>query len=303
MNLLSRITEGWKWPTRWQCLVIVWLVVLNTSPYVVGFWASNDFGNFEWRVWSITSVPFAHIGMFSYLAVAGGWPIMARRLLAVTGALMVICLMMTIVGENAVIASAWLLIEAIVIVSLTLLTCRFWGIPIRPNHWSLQFSLAEIIILSGLLGVFLFMVREAGATDLEKWTDPALRFLITFAIASGIYLVPVCLATIATSRRGKILCIVFSILLWAIFPLCFLLAFTGFEEMVFGNWILLYFLYPALGSQLLLAWGTLFPIRICFPGVLFAKEAPPATAAQCKPDTLADAPENCRQSEHTDVPD
>lgn len=303
MNPLQRVTDRWKWPTWWQWLVIVWLVALNASPYVVTALAAGDFSQLHWVIWSLLSGPFALIGMLSFLTVAGGWPVMVRRLIAVAGSLLVIGVLMFMLNEEIVGASAWFLLEVSVIITLTLLSCRFCGIPARPGRWSLQFSLAEIVLLSGLAGIFLFMLRLAEATDLQFWNQAREAIFIGFAFLSGLYLVPVCLTTIATSRRGMILLIVTCLLIWGVFPLGFLAILAMFDASRPGRDYLLMLHYPVLGLQLLLVWGTLFPIRIFFPHMLFAKETAPVTAVPGISDTLAADPANCPQSEHTDVPD
>ncbi|MBA2113441.1 hypothetical protein [Bremerella alba] len=303
MNLLPKVVAHWKWPSRWQWLVLTWLVALNATPYVIVALTSGSFSILHWVIWTMLSSPFALIGMFSFLSVAGGWPVMARRLTGVTGSLLVIGLLMFLLNEEAVGVSAWLLLEAVVIVVMTLLSCRFFGIPARPNRWSLQFSLAEIILLSGLAGVFLFMLRLADATDLQFWKQAQEMIFVIFAFVSGVYLVPICLSTVATSRRAVTWWIVSCLALWAVVPLIFLAALMPFESWSGNLALILAVLYPVLGVQALMVWGTLFPIRIFFPNVLFAKEDSPATAVQDKSDTLADAPASYPHSEHTDVPD
>ncbi|QDU73121.1 hypothetical protein Pan97_00880 [Bremerella volcania] len=303
MNDVPPVTGSWRCPTWWQWLVIVWLVVLNVSPYCMVALAGGSLSNLHWVIWSLLSGPFALIGMLSFLTVAGRWPVMVRRLLFVAGSLLLIGGLMLMLEEEIVGASAWFLLEAVVIITLTLLSCRVWGIPERPSRWSLQFSLAEIAILCGLAGIFLFFLRLAEATDLHFWSQAREMPFVVFAFLTGVHLVPVCLSTIATSRRGILFGIGCSVLQWGLAPLIFLAILTAFNSQQLGIDLILMILYPVLGFQALLVWGTLFPIRIAFPRVLLAKEAVPATAAQCKSDTLADAPANCRQSEHTDVPD
>ncbi|MFN3150585.1 hypothetical protein [Bremerella sp.] len=303
MNDTPQVAGSWKWPTGWQCLAIVWMVVLNTTPYIVAASTTGDLGNLHWVIWSLLSGPFALIGMLSFNTVAGAWPVMARRLLWVGGSLLLVGTLMLVFEEEIVGVSVWFLLEAVATVSLTLMSCRFWGIPQRPSRWSLQFSLAEIVILSGMAGIFLLFLRLADATDLQFWYRAGETVFVAFAFLSGIYLVPVCLATIATSRRGIIQWIVFSLMLWGSLPLMFFMILMAFNANQLGFDLALIVLYPVLGVQLVLVWGTLFPIRIAFPGVLLAKETKPATAAQRKSDTLADAQKSYPQSEHTDVPD
>jgi len=303
MNPLSSILNRCQKFTWKQWLVLGWLLALNMLPYVVTILTSGGLGNLHWVIWSLLSGPFALIGMLSFLTVAGAWPVMARRLLWASGSLLLIGGLMLLLEEEIVGTSAWFLLEGTIIVAMTLLSCRILGLPARPARWSLQFSLAEIILLSGLAGVFLLMLRLAEATDLQLWKQAQEIVFVAFTITSAIYLVPICLAMVAASRRGIIAWVGLSLLLWAVTPLAFSFAMQGSLPLQPGERLFLFILYPTLGAQALLVWGTLFPIRIFFPGVLFIGDASSATNLQCKSDTLVDDPANCRQSEHTDVPD
>ncbi len=286
---------------RWGSLV--WLIALNALPYLFTALAAGEFDRVMWVIWSLLSGPFALVAMLSFLMVAGEWPIMLRRIVAVSGALLLVGLLMLFLEEEIVGASAWFLLEAAIVITLTLLSCCLLNLPRPPKRWSLQFSLSEIAILSGLVGVFLFLLRLAEATDYQFWKQSADLPFITFTMVSAVLMVPACLATIATSRRAIFLWIGGSLLLWIVIPLLFLAIMTGFRWHQLGFIFLLMILYPVLGFQLLLVWGTLFPIRIFFPSVLFPAEATPAATALDTPGTLADAPPSCPQTEHTDVPD
>lgn len=301
MNQLSQTTGTRKWPTWWQWLVIVWLIVLNASPYLFAYLSTSNLGTLDVFIWSMLTGPFAQTGMLSFFLVAGALPIFIRRLTFVAGLLVVVGIVMIALDLQSLGTIVWFLLEAAALVGLALTSAWLFNMPVRPKKWSPQFSLAEILALSGLLGIFLFMARLAEATTLSYWRQAQETVFITFAISCGIYLFPVCLATISQGRKRLIGMIVFCVLLWTVFALFVLGALIVLNEnRPLNDRQFLILLYPTFAFQLMLIWGTYFPIRAWLPGVL---KLAPATAAQCKPDTLADAPENCRQSEHTDVPD
>ncbi|MEW4565390.1 hypothetical protein AB1K70_22885 [Bremerella sp. JC770] len=301
---MSPVAANWRWPTRWQWLAIVWIVALNAAPYGVGLWASGDFGSLDWMIWSMLSGPFAHTAMLSFFLIAGGPPMFVRRITFVAGLLAMMGMIMLILDDNAVGTIAWFLLEALVVMALTLSTTWLCNVPQRPQRWLPQFSLAEILCLSGLLGIFLFMLRVADATDLQYWRSAQELAFIIFAISSGVYLFPICLTTIFQRRARLIAMILFSLLLWPVLPLIVLGALIAFEKTSpLDNNVFLVIFFPVFAVQMLLAWGTFFPMRVCFPGLIDRAPAEPPTAARCKSDTLADVPESYPQSEHTDVPD
>jgi len=304
MNPAPSSTASWTRPTRWQWLAIVWMVVLNAAPYGVGLWGSSDFGSLDWVIWSMLSGPFAHTAMLSFFLIAGGPPMFVRRITFVAGLLAMLGMIMLILDANAVGTIAWFLLEAVTVVGLTLTTAWLFNVPQRPQRWLPQFSLAETLCLSGLLGIFLFLLRVADATDLEFWRSSQELALILLAIGSGIYLFPICLTTICRRRGALIAMILFSITLCAVFPLMFIGALYVFNEMPpLNDDVILILFYPVFTIQMLLAWGTFFPMRVCFAGLIDRASSEPPTAARCKSDTLAGVPESCPQSEHTDVPD
>ncbi|WDI44387.1 hypothetical protein [Bremerella sp. P1] len=301
MNQLYQTTGTRKWPTWWQWLVIVWLIVLNASPYLFAYLSTSNLGTLDVFIWSMLTGPFAQTGMLSFFLVAGALPIFIRRLTFVAGLLVVVGIVMIALDLQSLGTIVWFLLEAAALVGLALTSAWLFNMPVRPKKWSPQFSLAEILALSGLLGIFLFMARLAEATTLSYWRQAQETVFIAFAISCGIYLFPACLATISQGRKRLIGMIVFCVLLWTVFALFVLGALIVLDEnRPLNDRQFLILLYPTFAFQLMLIWGTFFPIRAWLPGVL---KLAPATAAQCKSDTLADAPENCRQSEHTDVPD
>ncbi|PQO37104.1 hypothetical protein C5Y96_08065 [Blastopirellula marina] len=303
MNDAPPVTSRWKWPTAWQWLVIVWVVALNASPYAVGLWAAGDFGSIDWMIWSMLSGPFAHTGMLTFFLLAGGLPAFVRRLTFVTGMLAILAMLMLILDDQSVGTISWFLLEAATLSALMLASAWLFGVPPKPQRWSPQFSLAEILALTVLLGIFLWMLRLAEATSLDYWEQAQEIAFITYAIGCGIYLLPIGLATIMRGRKGLTAMIVVSLLLWTIFACVILGVLMLFERTLpLEEGAYLIIIYPASAIQLLLVWGTFFPLRVCFAGVLIVAPTPPVTAAQCKSDTLAASPENCRHSEHTDVP-
>lgn len=303
MNDASPVTRRWKCPTAWQWLVIAWLVALNASPYAVGVWAAGDFGSIDWIIWSMLSGPFAHTGMLTFFLIAGAVPAFVRRLTFVTGMLTILAMLMLILDQESVGTISWLLLEAATLLALLLASACLLGVPSKPRRWFPQFSLAEILALTVLLGIFLFMLRLAEATSLDYWKQAQETPFITYAIGCGIYLFPICLATIMRGRTRLTATIIVSLLLWTVFACLIMGALMILENTLpLEDTAYLVIIYPASAIQLLLVWGTFFPLRAWFPGVLKLAPAPPATAARCKSDTLADFPASCPQSEHTDVP-
>lgn len=303
MNDATPVTSRWKCPTAWQWLVIVWLVSLNASPYAVAVWAAGDLGRIDWVIWSMLSAPFAHTGMLTFFLIAGAVPMFVRRLAFVCGMLVILAMLMTILDEQSVGTVSWLVLEATTLLTLTLASACLFGVPPKPSRWSPQFSLAEILALTVLLGIFLWMLRLAEATSLDYWEQAREIAFITYAIGCGVFLLPICLATIMRGRTGLTAMIVVSLLLWTIFAVVILGAVMLFERTLpLEEKAYLVIIYPASAIQLLLVWGTFFPLRAWFPGVLKVASAPTTTAAQCKSDTLAASPESCPQSEHTDDP-
>lgn len=269
MNQLTQTTGTRKWPTWWQWLVIVWLVVLNASPYLFAYLSTSNLGTLDVFIWSMLTGPFAQTGMLSFFLVAGALPIFIRRLTFVAGLLVVIGIVMIALDLQSLGTIVWFLLEAAALVGLALTSAWLFNMPVRPKKWSPQFSLAEILALSGLLGIFLFMARLAEATTLSYWRQAQETVFITFAISCGIYLFPVCLATISQGRKRLIGMIVFCVLLWTVFALFVLGALIVLNEnRPLNDRQFLILLYPTFAFQLMLIWGTFFPIRAWLPGVL-----------------------------------
>lgn len=304
MNEQSKPISRWKWPTRWQWLVIVWTVVLNTTPYFIVFLCGQGYGNLDWLIWAMLSGPFGHTGMLSFFLIAGGVPIVVRRLTFAAGMLVIVGIVMTTLEFQSFGTVAWFFLEAATLVPLVLLSAWLFNIPMRPQRWSPQFSLVEILMLSGLMGIFLFMARLAEADDLEYWRQAQDTAFITFSISTGVYLLLICLTTICQKRKSLVGMFIVCIVLWGVYPLIVVGILVGLDaKPPLTSEALIKLFYPTFAFQLMLAWGTFFPIRAWLPGVLKVVQMPPTTAAQCKSDTLADAPESCPQSEHTGVPD
>lgn len=269
MKQIPQDDSSWNWPTWWQWLVIVWLVILNATPYLIGFWAADDFGKLEWIFWSMLSGPFAHIGMLSFFLIAGVLSVFVRRLIGAVGLLVVLGLMMLILEADSVGAIAWFLLEAVTLTALSLASAWLFGVPSPPKRWWPQFSLIEILVLSGLLGVLLLMLRLAGAMDLDYWRQGQEIALIGYSLGTGVYLLPICLATVSHGRTRICGLVLFCVLVWPVFPLIFLGLLIAIEETgPMEEMLFLFLFYPAFLVQLVLVWGTFFPIRAWFPGVL-----------------------------------
>lgn len=275
MNDTPQVTGSWKWPTWWQWLVIVGVVALNVAPYAVAFWASGSFSKLEWLLWSLLSAPFAHTAMLSFFLIAGKSSVFLRRLLFFAGLLGIQGLLILALDDNSVGTIAWFLIQALIIMTLTLGSALLFGVPSRPKHWLPQFSLAEILPHCVLLGMLFVMIRLAEATNFEYWRQAADPSFIAFTIASAFYLFPICLATILRGRVKMTAVILFCLLLWPPFPWMVVELVEVMEStptLPDGTYLMLF--YPAFAIQLLLVWSTLFPIRACFPGVLLERTLP-----------------------------
>lgn len=304
MNDAPKTAGRWTWPTAWQWGVIAWLVILNMSPYVIGIMAAGSLSRLEWLVWSMLAGPFAHTAMLTFFLLVGASPASIRRLAFVAGMLAILGILMLILERDAVATLFWFLLEAITFLVLMLVSAWLFRVPPKPTRWLPQFSIAEILALSGLIGIFLLLIRVVGATDFDFWRQAQDISFITFAICSGIYLYPICLPILLDSRTKRTAMIVFCLLLWMIFPLIVLGAMIVLEpSLPLSNDAYVILFYPAFAGQLILVWGTYFPIRAWLPGLLKRTSNAALTAARCKSDTLAGDPENCQQSEHTDVPD
>ncbi len=302
MNAIARLITSVQNMSLSQWLTIVWVLGLNSAPFIVAVLKGGSLATIHWVAWSLLSGPFALTAMLTFQLVAGGLPPATRRLIFTFWFLLMVGTSMLLFNKEIFGAILLFLTEAIVLLPATLLTCWLFHLPAPPQKWSLQFSIAEILWSSGLVGVFLFMARVSGAYEQSFWLSEDIVIFVVFAVITGIYLLPCCLATVANRSSRIAWLVVTTVLLWLAYPAALWGILWLFDQAGSGDGrLLLLLLYPVHGVQALIVWGTLFPLRIYFPGFLHVTDSSPLSSPLCKSDTPDDALASYPQSEHTDV--
>ena len=255
--------------TMWQWLTIVWLVVLHVVPYGIIYANAGSLETLHWVLWGILSAPCAEGSLLGFQLIAGGMPVSWRRLISVSGILTIMAAFLTLFNREVILIGLTAAISLLVVAVGGWLASRFLRDLPRVRAGKAHFALWEILATTCLIGLLLTTVRIADMEGMPEWRllfDPQ---FCTFAFISGLFgLACVAMVTAATIRR-KIGWGIGCLLLWGLIPWINLALFYLYPESLYLEvQAYLILLYPAVGVQMMMIWGTLFPLKIAFPGFL-----------------------------------
>ncbi|PQO46182.1 hypothetical protein [Blastopirellula marina] len=258
----------------WQWLTILWLVVLHLGPYVVVF--TGTVSSLLMTYWVLFSAPLAQGTILGAQLIYGGAPTAWRRLIAVAGNVTLLTVTVMLAGQLLIFLGLQAMVVTLEVTLGGWLASRFLrDLPsARTRSRKVQFDLWEVVATIGLIGVLLAIVSFAGGDPtslLWQLLDPS---FVALAVSGGLFGLACSAVVIASSLRRRVVWGIGSVLLWGVLPWIHLAVFYPFfssslsppSSVIFAQ------LYPTLGFQAVMIWGTLLPLRMAFPGFLRGRE-------------------------------
>ncbi|MEW4565389.1 hypothetical protein AB1K70_22880 [Bremerella sp. JC770] len=259
-----------KW-TTWQWAAFAWLFAVFIGVFGAPFVARGMLPNF----WFVLVQPFVTASLLGIWLTAGIGPIwmrilgmLAGQILSVWGMAMVLYL----VPED--ITSGLAATTAFTALAMLGLGCLGSLLPIRLT-WNVRFSLWEIVISVGLIGVALAAARLLSVIyqwDGAEWASTGRMDCLVFALFTSLLMAFALLPMIVDGHRTRWLAVGLLLSAIVLIPPLEVLTFQLLEQ----RDVNLFRFYTVHFGQTVMALAIMIPLILAFPGVLVRQTRPEA---------------------------